>query len=112
MCEILAIFHQYSCVVTYVFVILDYYGFLLSLLSFSITIVLKNYLRSLSFLLLAGGASGFFPDGKGDKPWSDTDHDAALKFWEAKDSWYPTWNGRDAALQVGDRQKYSTAHNI
>ncbi|CAM9204645.1 unnamed protein product, partial [Sphacelaria rigidula] len=47
-----------------------------------------------------GGVGGFFPDGKGGKPWSDADQDAPLKFWEAKDSWYPTWKGRDSALQV------------
>lgn len=47
-----------------------------------------------------GGVGGFFPDNDGDKPWSDVDHDAPLKFWEAKEQWYPTWKEGDSALQV------------
>lgn len=47
-----------------------------------------------------GGSSGFFSDEYPGKPWSNEDQDAPLKFWEAKDEWYPTWNGRDAALKV------------
>ncbi|CAM9236821.1 unnamed protein product [Choristocarpus tenellus] len=47
-----------------------------------------------------GGVNGFFPDNVGAKPWTDHDTDAALKFWEARESWLPTWKGLDSALQV------------
>ena len=52
-----------------------------------------------------GGTNGFFKDGcenKGyPKPWNNSDGGgAAKKFWEAKDQWYPTWKGEDAAMQV------------
>ncbi|CAM9187888.1 unnamed protein product, partial [Discosporangium mesarthrocarpum] len=51
-----------------------------------------------------GGVGGFFPDGDdGDeskKPWKNSDGDAPLKFWEAREDWLPTWKENDAALQV------------
>lgn len=48
-----------------------------------------------------GGVGGFFPDKEGGKPWTDSDPDAPLRFWEAKDQWYNTWERGDSALQVG-----------
>ncbi|XP_053646901.1 beta-1,3-glucan-binding protein [Cherax quadricarinatus] len=53
-----------------------------------------------------GGVNGFFPDGITDKPWSNGSPQAALDFWNGRDSWLPTWEqgeGRiseNAALQV------------
>lgn len=38
-----------------------------------------------------GGTNGWFPDGKGDKPWVDGSATAMRDFYKAKDKWYPTW---------------------
>ncbi|TKY89787.1 hypothetical protein EX895_001084 [Sporisorium graminicola] len=39
-----------------------------------------------------GGTNGYFQDGMGDKkPWSNDANHAAAQFWEARDSWLPTW---------------------
>lgn len=59
----------------------------------------------MALTVFAGGVGGFFPDDEGVKPWSDSDPDAALKFWESKDQWYPTWKGRDSALQASAFRK-------
>jgi len=45
--------------------------------------------------LAVGGTSGWFPDGKGDKPWFDGSLTAMRDFAKAKDKWYPTWGDRD-----------------
>lgn len=50
--------------------------------------------------LAVGGTNGYFPDGQGGKPWSDTDPHSVNAFNNAKGSWYSTWNGEDAALKV------------
>jgi len=56
-----------------------------------------------------GGTNGFFQDswtnGNGPKPWANTSPTAFKDFYDAKDSWYPTWqpevnNGENAAMQV------------
>ncbi|KAG0339556.1 hypothetical protein BG000_001852 [Podila horticola] len=50
-----------------------------------------------------GGTAGYFPDGVGNKPWSDKSEHAVNEFYAAKDDWYPTWgpeNGLDRALAV------------
>jgi len=47
-----------------------------------------------------GGTTGFFPDGVANKPWQNVDKLAAKTFWEAKNQWFPTWKGEDAAMQV------------
>lgn len=41
--------------------------------------------------LAVGGTNGWFEDGKSDKPWIDTSENAPKDFWEARDTWYPTW---------------------
>ena len=41
--------------------------------------------------LAVGGTTGFFPDGFG-KPWSNTGSHAINAFYDARDSWLPTWN--------------------
>jgi beta-glucanase (GH16 family) len=38
-----------------------------------------------------GGTNGYFADGVGGKPWSDSSPTAALDFWNGKDSWLPSW---------------------
>lgn len=50
--------------------------------------------------IAVGGTNSYFPDGVGGKPWSDTDPHSVNAFWNAKNTWYPTWKGEDAALQV------------
>lgn len=45
-----------------------------------------------------GGTNGYFPDGQGGKPWSDTDPHSVNAFANSKGAWYNTWNGEDAAL--------------
>jgi len=48
-----------------------------------------------------GGVSGYFPDSDGGgKPWSDKKGSAANDFWGAKNQWYSTWQGENAAMQV------------
>jgi len=54
----------------------------------------------LIFCLAVGGQNGYFPDGIGNKPWTNADPHAINAFWAAKDSWYSTWVGTDAALQI------------
>ncbi|KAJ3003955.1 hypothetical protein HKX48_001492 [Thoreauomyces humboldtii] len=46
-----------------------------------------------------GGTNSYFPDDPS-KPWTNTSPHAALDFWNAKDEWYPTWNGEGAAMKV------------
>jgi len=41
--------------------------------------------------LSAGGTSGWFPDGVGDKPWYDTSSTAKFDFATAQDTWASTW---------------------
>ncbi|XP_055383697.1 beta-1,3-glucan-binding protein-like [Condylostylus longicornis] len=53
----------------------------------------------LSFGVSAGGLSDF-PDSCIDKPWKNYDPKNELKFWQAKDDWYPTWRGEDTALKI------------
>lgn len=51
-----------------------------------------------------GGTNGYMPDGvqnEGyEKPWKNNEGGSFEKFWSAKDKWYHTWKGDDAALQV------------
>ncbi|KAF9292601.1 hypothetical protein BGZ68_000005 [Mortierella alpina] len=50
-----------------------------------------------------GGASGYFPDNVGDKPWSDKSQHAVNEFYNSKPSWYPSWgpeDGLDRAMAV------------
>jgi len=54
----------------------------------------------LIFDLAVGGTGGYFPDGMGNKPWSDSDQHAMTTFWNAKSSWYSSWSGLDSALQI------------
>jgi len=47
-----------------------------------------------------GGVNGYFPEGMGGKPWSNSEEHAVNSFWNAKGQWYPTWQGESAAMQV------------
>jgi beta-glucanase (GH16 family) len=38
-----------------------------------------------------GGTNGWFEDGKSGKPWVDSSTSAKLDFWNARNTWYPTW---------------------
>ncbi|KAL3418797.1 glucan -beta-glucosidase [Phlyctema vagabunda] len=40
-----------------------------------------------------GGTNGWFEDGASGKPWIDSSPQAKNQFWEARDQWYPTWQG-------------------
>jgi len=51
--------------------------------------------------LAAGGTNGFFPDNvTPPKPWQNAAGNAFADFWAARNAWYPTWLGEDAALQI------------
>lgn len=50
--------------------------------------------------LAVGGTGGYFPDGVGDKPWTDSDPQASAAFYRNRAQWLPTWQGEAAALQV------------
>jgi len=57
---------------------------------------------------VAVGGTGYFPDdasNAGGKPWNNQSPTAPLEFWNAKSSWYETWNptennGEDAAMKI------------
>jgi hypothetical protein len=50
--------------------------------------------------LAVGGVGNYFPDGLGGKPWVNADPHAPNSFINAKNQWYPTWVGEDAALKI------------
>ena len=41
--------------------------------------------------LAVGGTNTYFPDDEDNKPWKMSDDDAALKFWNNKDTWFDSW---------------------
>lgn len=57
---------------------------------------------------LAVGGTTFFPDdavNAGGKPWANKSPSATADFWNARNSWMPTWNlmqnlSREASLIV------------
>lgn len=54
-----------------------------------------------------GGTNGYFPDGQGGKPWSDTDPHSVNAFYNAKSQWYPTWEGDKAAMKIDSVKVWS-----
>ena len=52
------------------------------------------------FNVACGGTNGYFPDGVGNKPWSDTDPRSVNTFYNNRASWLPTWNGSNTALKI------------
>jgi len=61
----------------------------------------------LIFNVAVGGVNGYFPDGVGNKPWTDGSQHAVNEFWDANNGWYSTWNGNNCALQVDYVKVYS-----
>lgn len=47
-----------------------------------------------------GGTNGWFADGKSGKPWIDASETAKNDFWDARDTWYPTWTANDNQGQM------------
>ncbi|KAI1816104.1 concanavalin A-like lectin/glucanase domain-containing protein [Poronia punctata] len=45
-----------------------------------------------------GGTNGWFQDSKSGKPWLDSSPNAKKDFWNARDSWFPTW--KSPAMEV------------
>lgn len=45
-----------------------------------------------------GATNSYFEDGKGGKPWADDSPTAPKEFWDARDTWLPTWT--QPAMQV------------
>jgi len=54
----------------------------------------------LIFNVAVGGNNGYFPDGQGGKPWSDTSSNAARDFYNNLDTVTKTWEGDKAAMQI------------
>lgn len=50
--------------------------------------------------LAVGGTNGYFPDGIGGKPWSDTDPHSVNSFYNNRGAWLPTWQGEGAAMKI------------
>eukprot|EP00731_Ephydatia_muelleri_P003313 Em0001g3313a len=50
--------------------------------------------------LACGGTNGYFPDGLGNKPWSNNDPNAVNNFYNNKAQWYPTWTSPMAVDSV------------
>lgn len=46
-----------------------------------------------------GGTNGYFPDSP-DKPWVNSDPNAATSFLKARDRWSKTWSSTDSSLQI------------
>ena len=65
----------------------------------------------LIFNVACGGTNGYFPDGVGGKPWSDTDSDAVNKFYDDKANWYSTWDGDNAAMQIDSVKVWSVTES-
>ncbi|CAK4083291.1 unnamed protein product [Aphanomyces euteiches] len=64
----------------------------------------------LSVGLRVGGTDGFYPDDNTPgKPWNDTAIDHKKTFLAAKDSWYPTWAGQGASLEIQDISVWATS---
>lgn len=54
-----------------------------------------------------GGTSGWFVTGEGEKPWDNSDPYASTAFYEAKDTWYPTWGkGASRGMTVKSVKMY------
>ena len=47
-----------------------------------------------------GGVTGYFPDGAGNKPWSNSDSHSVNAFYNAKNQWFPTWTSPMAINSV------------
>lgn len=55
--------------------------------------------------IAVGGTSGFFPDGKHDKPWNATSPSAMKDFWEHRSQWLPSWRNTEKSSLIVDSVK-------
>jgi beta-glucanase (GH16 family) len=60
-----------------------------------------------------GGTNSYFPDGVCNKPWANNDPHAPNTFWNARDTWAPTWNlgTHDSAMKVDYVRVYQNDAN-
>ena len=58
-----------------------------------------------------GGTNGWFQDGQSGKPWVDASPTAKLEFWNARNTWLPTWeaNGQMIvkSVKIWQQQGYN-----
>jgi len=55
-----------------------------------------------------GGTNGFFYDSLGNKPWVNNNEAAPRAFWDAVDTWLPTWGEGDSrGMTVQSVKMYS-----
>lgn len=56
-----------------------------------------------------GGTQGYFPDGKGNKPWDNGSSQSVNQFWNNKDQWYNTWDkvGENSAMKIDSVKVWS-----
>jgi hypothetical protein len=47
-----------------------------------------------------GGTNSYFPDGVGDKPWSNNDAHSVNSFWDRRGQWQQSWVGDDVAMKI------------
>jgi beta-glucanase (GH16 family) len=59
--------------------------------------------------LAVGGTGSYWDDSVPNKPWKNTDSHAVNSFWNARNSWFPTWKGEDSALQIDYIRVYQTS---
>jgi len=45
-----------------------------------------------------GGVGGYWPDGVGNKPWSNNSPNSVNQFYDAKGQWYSTWSEKSAMV--------------
>lgn len=69
--------------------------------------ILVVFLQFYVSLGLNVGGIHEFDNNVRNKPWKNNSPKAALKFWEAKNQWYPTWRGDQSALQVDSVKVYA-----
>jgi len=50
--------------------------------------------------LAVGGNAGYFPDGVGNKPWSDSSARSSSEFYDNKGQWWGTWSNTSSVFQI------------
>jgi beta-glucanase (GH16 family) len=62
-----------------------------------------------------GGTNGWFQDGNNGKPWVNGDPHAPARFWDARNTWFPTWeeNGQMTikSIKMSQLQGYNGCTN-
>jgi hypothetical protein len=54
-------------------------------------------------LTILPGTNGWFDDGVANKPWVNNDPMAKLEFWNARNTWLPTWEEKGQMEITGVR---------